>query len=150
MVWVPQWGSSDGGSPRLPILRTPPFFGASAASAAPEPIRAIAMRTMSGRKRIDVMARPPTEWVCVKVAGFSATARRLVNAGVARAIPLFWGVRKGTEPLRGLAVEKGPAARRRPKAAGEAYLSYVEPAAEGGNEADGPLSAASREIARGG
>jgi hypothetical protein len=38
--------------------------------------------------------------------------------------------------------EKGPDARRRPKAAGEAYSLYVEPAAEGGNEADGPLSAA--------
>src|SRR5678815_857594 len=36
--------------------------------------------------------------------------------------------------------EKGPAARRRPKAAGEAYLLYVEPAVEGANEADGPLS----------
>jgi hypothetical protein len=36
--------------------------------------------------------------------------------------------------------EKGPAARRRPKAAGEAYFLYVEPAAEGANEADGPLS----------
>src|SRR5438067_13775772 len=40
------------------------------------------------------------------------------------------------------AVEKGPDARRRPKAAGEAYFEYVEPAAEGANEADGPLSAA--------
>src|SRR5713101_6855134 len=38
--------------------------------------------------------------------------------------------------------EKGPDARRRPKAAGEAYFLYVEPAAEGANEADGPLSAA--------
>src|SRR6185295_20000035 len=36
--------------------------------------------------------------------------------------------------------EKGPAARRRPKAAGEAYFPYVEPAVEGANEADGPLS----------
>ena len=32
--------------------------------------------------------------------------------------------------------EKGPAARRRPKAAGEAYFLYVEPAVEGANEAD--------------
>jgi hypothetical protein len=39
-------------------------------------------------------------------------------------------------------VEKGPDARRRPKVAGEAYPWYVEPAAEGDNEADGPLSAA--------
>ena len=38
--------------------------------------------------------------------------------------------------------EKGPDARRRRKAAGEAYPWYVEPAAEGANEADGPLSAA--------
>src|SRR5207249_2858315 len=36
--------------------------------------------------------------------------------------------------------EKGPAARRRPKAAREAYFLYVERAAEGANEADGPLS----------
>src|SRR5206468_11032849 len=40
------------------------------------------------------------------------------------------------------AAEKGAAARRRPKAAGEAYFLYVEPAAEGANEADAPLSAA--------
>src|SRR5438093_7708822 len=38
------------------------------------------------------------------------------------------------------AAEKGPAARRRPKAAREAYSLYVERAAEGANEADGPLS----------
>jgi hypothetical protein len=36
--------------------------------------------------------------------------------------------------------EKGPDARRRPKAAGEAYSLYVEPAVEGDNEADGPSS----------
>ncbi len=35
--------------------------------------------------------------------------------------------------------EKGPDARRSPKAAGEAYPWYVEPAAEGANEADGVL-----------
>ncbi len=40
--------------------------------------------------------------------------------------------------------EKGPDARRCPKAAGEAYFLYVEPAAEGANEAAGPLSAAWR------
>src|SRR6185436_9350958 len=39
--------------------------------------------------------------------------------------------------------EKGPAARRRPKAAGEAYFLYVEPAVEGANEADGPFSSLS-------
>jgi hypothetical protein len=36
--------------------------------------------------------------------------------------------------------EKGSAARRRPMAAREAYFLYVERAAEGVNEADGPLS----------
>src|SRR6185295_3830469 len=36
--------------------------------------------------------------------------------------------------------QKGPAARRRPKAAREAYFLYVERAAEGANEADGPFS----------
>ena len=36
--------------------------------------------------------------------------------------------------------EKGSAARRRPKEAREAYSLYVERAAEGANEADGPLS----------
>src|SRR5262249_4477646 len=40
------------------------------------------------------------------------------------------------------AVEKGPAARRRPKPPGEAYFLYVQPGGEGANEADGPLSAA--------
>src|SRR5216684_1558550 len=40
------------------------------------------------------------------------------------------------------AAQKGPDARRRPKAAGEAYSLYVEPAVEGANEADGPFSAA--------
>ena len=38
--------------------------------------------------------------------------------------------------------EKGPAARRRRKGAREAYSLYVERAADGANEADGPLSAA--------
>jgi hypothetical protein len=45
-----------------------------------------------------------------------------------------------SEKRAGQSDEKGPAARRRPKAAGEAYLLYVEPAVEGANEADGPLS----------
>ena len=44
-------------------------------------------------------------------------------------------------PMTLQGVEKGSAARRRPKAAGEAYSLYVEPAVEGANEADGPLSA---------
>src|SRR5437667_9592196 len=37
--------------------------------------------------------------------------------------------------------QKGPDARRRPTAAREAYSLYVERAAEGANEADGPFSA---------
>ena len=54
------------------------------------------------------------------------------------------GVRCEAAPHRKLRQggEKGSDARRRPKAAGEAYSLYVEPAAEGANEADGPLSAA--------
>jgi hypothetical protein len=38
--------------------------------------------------------------------------------------------------------EKGPDARRRPRAGREAYCLYVERPAEGGNEADGPFSGA--------
>ena len=38
--------------------------------------------------------------------------------------------------------QKGPDARRRPPAAREAYSLYVERAAKGANEADGPFSAA--------
>ena len=38
--------------------------------------------------------------------------------------------------------EEGPAARRRPKIGCEAYSLYVERPVEGGNEADGPSSAA--------
>ena len=82
-------------------------------------------------------------------------ARRNGDATPARAdarlslISFGEAIRRGDEcaasyPLR-LAIArsseaKGPAARRRPKAAGEAYSLYVEPAAEGANEADGPLS----------
>ena len=40
------------------------------------------------------------------------------------------------------AAQNGPDARRRPMAAREAYSLYVERAAEGANEADGPFSAA--------
>jgi hypothetical protein len=40
------------------------------------------------------------------------------------------------------AAQKGSDARRRPMAAREAYCLYVERAAEGANEADGPFSAA--------
>jgi hypothetical protein len=44
------------------------------------------------------------------------------------------------------AVEKGPAARRRPKTGREAYCLYVERPVEGGNEADGPFSPAARRL----
>src|SRR5437667_9414753 len=44
--------------------------------------------------------------------------------------------------LQSQAAQKGPDARRRPRAAREAYFPYVERAAEGANEADGPFSAA--------
>src|SRR2546427_3006729 len=40
------------------------------------------------------------------------------------------------------AAQKGPAARRRPRAAREAYFLYVERAVEGANEAGGPFSVA--------
>src|SRR5688572_7525219 len=43
---------------------------------------------------------------------------------------------------RAQAGEERPAARRRRKAGGEAYPPYVEPPAEGANEADGPSSPA--------
>jgi hypothetical protein len=39
--------------------------------------------------------------------------------------------------------EKGPAARRRPKIAREAYFLYVDRAIEGANAADGPFSSLS-------
>src|SRR5438094_2379303 len=45
-----------------------------------------------------------------------------------------------SEQRSGQSDEKGPAARRRPRAAREAYFLYVERAAEGANAADGPLS----------
>src|SRR5436309_4809309 len=44
------------------------------------------------------------------------------------------------------AAQIGPVARRRPKAAREAYSLYVERAAEGANEADGPLSSLSAQM----
>src|SRR5207247_11301614 len=52
-----------------------------------------------------------------------------------------------TDRLVRQAAQKGPAARRRPRAAREAYSLYVERAAEGDNEADGPFSAA-RDLSR--
>ena len=48
----------------------------------------------------------------------------------------------GRRPRNPQAAQKGPDARRRPTAAREAYSLYVERAAAGANEADGPFSAA--------
>src|SRR5262245_27731010 len=45
-------------------------------------------------------------------------------------------------PATEQADQKGPDARRRPRAAREAYSVYVERAAAGANEADGPFSSA--------
>ena len=45
------------------------------------------------------------------------------------------------------AAQKGPDARRRPRAARETYSLYVERAAAGANEADGPFSAAGEDRA---
>ena len=78
---------------------------------------------------------------------------RRSRVGVAGAIGFQGKVRTGAEPLSedpweavgetlGEGDEQGPAARRRPKAVREAYVLYVERAAEGANEADGPLSSA--------
>src|SRR2546427_13176293 len=47
------------------------------------------------------------------------------------------------------AAEKGPDARRRPRAAREAYSLYVERAVEGANEAGGPFSADCQEMLSG-
>src|SRR5262245_1644059 len=44
MVCVPQCASREGGSPRFPILRTPPFFWAWAAPVQPPTARATATR----------------------------------------------------------------------------------------------------------
>ena len=53
---------------------------------------------------------------------------------------IFYGV-DCEVPMSKPVGEKGSVARRRPKTAGEAYFPYVEPAVEGANEANGPLSA---------
>src|SRR6476646_2707864 len=56
--------------------------------------------------------------------------------------PLDSRVRTLQLPNTREADQKGPDARRRPRAAREAYCLYVERAAAGANEADGPFSAA--------
>ena len=61
---------------------------------------------------------------------------------VAKRLPVQRQIRRSSEVgMRSQDGEKGSAARRRPKAAREAYSLYVKRAAEGANEADGPLSA---------
>src|SRR6266542_3254347 len=54
-----------------------------------------------------------------------------------------------TQKIRVYGAAPLPHARRRPKAAGEAYPWYVKPAAEGANEADGPFSTARSTECRG-
>ena len=49
--------------------------------------------------------------------------------------------RRSAPTRTGRTLKRGPDARRRPTAAREAYLLYVERAAEGADDADGPFSA---------
>ena len=51
-----------------------------------------------------------------------------------------------SDPARSRADQKGSDARRRPRVAREAYSLYVERAAAGANEADGPFSSARRQL----
>src|SRR5215471_7117867 len=76
-----------------------------------------------------------------------AASRRMRGRGRE---PRRWALigRRTSPPVPSTAAEKGPDARRRPKSAGEAWSLHVEPAGEGGNEADGPLSAAVAATAR--
>src|SRR5215510_1403452 len=76
-----------------------------------------------------------------------AARRRMRGRGRERSRWALIG-RRTSPPVPSTAAEKGPDARRRPKAAGEAWSLHVEPAGEGGNEADGPLSAAVAATAR--
>jgi ABC-type multidrug transport system ATPase subunit len=58
----------------------------------------------------------------------------------AQGVPLEDSLPLGPLQQTGSRGEKGSAARRRPRAGREAYFLYVERSAEGGNEADEPLS----------
>src|SRR5438093_241485 len=77
-------------------------------------------------------------------------ASRLISSRSARfrASPKSMTAIRAASPAAQDGGEKGPAARRRPKVAGEAYSLYVEPAAEGAPKcnyvwvADGPLPGA--------
>src|SRR3989449_7523708 len=81
----------------------------------------------------------------VSTSSRSASPVRKVRRGsVAGASAIARGL---SEKRSGQSDEKGPDARRRPRAAREAYSLYVERAAEGANEADAPFSAA-RDLSR--
>ncbi len=77
------------------------------------------------------LADPPSVGLCPESFDASVTLRIVsVATGVHRQLPRPDSHRREHSTFHG-AHEKGPAARRRPKAAGEAYFLYVEPAAEG-------------------
>src|SRR5438093_718379 len=86
---------------------------------------------------------PPKPWHALQTSACDAPC---VSSGPAHATPAVMSTssRLVMSPIVTLshrqANEKGPAARRRPKVAREAYSMYVERAAEGANEADGPFS----------
>src|SRR5262249_16696356 len=80
---------------------------------------------MSGDGRVERRAARPDE----------------VSEAIERDVPDRHEIRSGH--LRNYqAGEKSPAARRHPRAARGAYCLYVERAAEGANDADGPFSPA--------
>src|SRR5262245_27056440 len=84
MVCVPQCGSIDGGSPRLPILSTPPFFCALASDATPATRTATAARAMPSRRAGRGMVVLLSRRVTVRCASLQ---RRLSEAGGAQWSP---------------------------------------------------------------
>src|SRR5881409_2996368 len=68
------------------------------------------------------------------------TCTLLTSLTLTCAISHEWPGTRSLPEKPGQSDEKGPAARRRPRAGREAYSLYVERAAEGANAADGPLS----------
>src|SRR5215471_4926581 len=81
--------------------------------------------------------RPPSE--PPPTAGLRRRSRRSngVRSTLGRSVQLE-NVQPETAMRGWQTVQEGPDARRRPRAAREAYFLYVERAAEGANEADGP------------